>query len=141
MSDLYSLAAYQARKEALKGRGYKDYSVDIYEDALASGVKPYSYYATKARFGGKWADYDVVSKYAEAADKIGLSDKAFTSHYDAMNSVEGGKGKKDRKIAYLDQQKNAGKITNEQYWYLRINFAGNPSKTEKASCPYRWMVE
>lgn len=141
VSDLYSLAAYQARKEALKGRGYKDYSVDIYEDALASGVKPYSYYATKARFGGKWADYDVVSKYAEAADKIGLSDKAFTSHYDAMNSVEGGKGKKDRKIAYLDQQKNAGKITNEQYWYLRINFAGNPSKTEKASCPYRWMVE
>ena len=139
VGELYNLAAYQARKQALKNRSY-DYSDDTYEKALDSGVKPYEYYATKERFGGKWSDYDVAVKYANAADKIGLSDEKFVSYYDAMKEIEG-KGQKEGRIAYLNQQVKNGNLTREQYWYLRMKFAGTPSKTEKAACPYRWMLE
>lgn len=140
VGELYNLAAYQARKQALKNRGYDDYSDDTYEKALKSGVKPYEYYATKERFGGKWPDYDVAVKYASAADKIGLSDERFVNYYDAMKEIEG-KGQKEGRIAYLNQQVKNGNLTREQYWYLRMKFAGTPSKTEKAACPYRWMLE
>ena len=139
VGELYNLAAYQARKQALKNRGY-NYSVDTYEKALKSGVKPYEYYATKERFGGKWTNYDVAVKYAGAADKIGLSDERFVSHYDAMKEIEG-KGQKEGRIAYLNRQAKNGSLTREQYWYLRMKFAGNPSKAEKAACPYKWMLE
>ena len=139
VGELYNLAAYQARKQALKNRGY-NYSVDTYEKALKSGVKPYEYYATKERFGGKWTNYDVAVKYAGAADKIGLSDERFVSHYDAMKEIEG-KGQKEGRIAYLNRQAKNGSLTREQYWYLRMKFAGNSSKAEKAACPYKWMLE
>ena len=46
VSDLYSLANYQAKKEALNGRGY-DYTNNTYEKVLKSGMDPQNYYIVK----------------------------------------------------------------------------------------------
>jgi hypothetical protein len=51
ISDLYSLANYQARKEALNGRGY-NYTNSTYEKVLKSGMEAQNYYIVKYNLDG-----------------------------------------------------------------------------------------
>ena len=51
ISDLYSLANYQAKKEALNGRGY-NYTNSTYEKVLKSGMEAQNYYIVKYNLDG-----------------------------------------------------------------------------------------
>ena len=144
ISSLYSLATYEARKQILTDplRGY-DYSQEDYENVLGSGVKPYEYYSTKKRFGGKWATYETVAKYAEHADRMGMNDDKYVEMNEALNDIKADKkngktvyGSREKKVkAYLNDELNAGNITDEQWWYW---YAMEYSSEAKNS-PYEWQ--
>lgn len=58
-----------------------------------------------------------------------------------------GKSRKDKVLSTLNEQYNAGKITQEQMWYLWVN-SYSPSKRDKKyprwhweDCPYQWIVD
>lgn len=73
-----------------------------------------------------------------------LQSKVKPGDYYAMTEAMGditGDGKKARRISYLEKQKDAGRINNEQYWYLRMTKAGTPSKADIAACPYDWIKQ
>lgn len=144
ISSLYSLATYEARKQVLTDplRGY-NYSQEDYENVLGSGVKPYEYYSTKKRFGGKWATYETVAKYAEHADRMGMDDAKYVEMNEDLNNIKADKkngksvsGSREKKVrAYLDDELNAGNITAEQWWYW---YAMEYSSKAKNS-PYEWQ--
>lgn len=144
ISSLYSLATYEARKQVLTDplRGY-NYNQEDYENVLGSGVKPYEYYSTKKRFGGKWATYETVAKYAEHADRMGMNDDKYVEMNEALNDIKADKkngksvsGSREKKVrAYLDDELNAGNITDEQWWYW---YAMEYSSEAKNS-PYEWQ--
>ena len=144
ISSLYSLATYEARKQVLTDplRGY-DYSQEDYENVLGSGVKPYEYYSTKKRFGGKWATYETVAKYAEHADRMGMNDDKYVEMNEALNDIKADKkngktvyGSREKKVkAYLNDELNSGNITDEQWWYW---YAMEYSSEAKNS-PYEWQ--
>lgn len=145
VGNLYGLANYEAKKEALKGRGV-DYSDKAYESALESGVKPYEYYATKERFGGKWDNYDTVKEYAEYADKMGMQDSKYVAVYDSLGDLEADKdrngkpisdSRKEKVLTYLNSERNKGNITKEQWWYFYTK--EYPSQAKNA--PYAWIRE
>jgi hypothetical protein len=62
ISDLYSLANYQAKKEVLNNRGYKYEDTD-FEKVLKSGVEPQNYYIIK-------------KELSVIADNVGKGEKA-----------------------------------------------------------------
>lgn len=73
-----------------------------------------------------------------------LQSKVKPGDYYAMTEAMGditGDGKKARKKGYLEDQKKAGTINDEQYWYLYMTNAANnnPSKADMAACPYDWI--
>lgn len=73
-----------------------------------------------------------------------LKSKVNPSTYYTMTDVMSditGDGQKDRKISYLREQKNAGKINDEQFWYMRKVCTGKFNKSEMASCPYDWIKQ
>ena len=145
VSKLYGLANYEAKKEALKGRGV-DYADKAYENVLQSGVKPYEYYATKERFSGKWSNYDVVKEYAEHADKMGMKDSQYVAVYDLLGDLEADKdrngksisgSRKEKVLTYLNGERDKGNITKEQWWYFYT--MEYPSQAKNA--PYAWIRE
>lgn len=158
VAKLYSLAGYEAKKAALKGRGI-DYSDIQYENALESGVEPYAYYATRKRFGGKFTDYDTAKKYAEYADRMGMKDDYFAQVSESLSSTNEamktsynsngkaikGQGRKDKVYKYLKAEVKAGRMTEEQYWYWWTSIYNAKKRTDKypviADCPYKWIRE
>lgn len=108
ISELYDLANYQAKKEALNGRGY-NYTKDQYEKVLKSKMAAPNYYIVKYNM-------DLI------ADNVTT-------------------GQKREQIAHLQGLKNAGQITDEQFWYLRRAQIGKFSKAEMAACPYAWIKQ
>lgn len=145
VADLYNLANYEARKEALTGRSI-DYSTTMYENALGSGVEPYEYYATKARFGGKWSDYEDAAKFSGYADRMQMLDDKFVEVYDSISDLKADKDKNGKSISgsrqekvekYLNGELKAGNITKEQWWYFWTKEYSSKAK----NAPYDWIRE
>ncbi len=146
VSKLYSLAKYQAKKEALKGRGIS-YSDEAYENALDSGVAPYKYYATAQKFGGDYK-FETAQKYAEYADKMGISYDKFSSVGKTVSSFRSDKNAKGKSIKgstekkvvnYLNEQLSQGNITEEQWYYFYTK--KYPSKAKYVPKKYAWIRE
>lgn len=142
---LYKLAGYEAKKEALKKRGI-NYSDKGYENALESGVKPYEYYTTRMRFGGKFTDYEDAKKYAEYADKMGMKDSKYTAVCDGLSKLKADKTKqgktvkdsrKKKVVAYLNNELRSGNITKEQWYYFYTLEYSSQAK----NAPYAWIRE
>lgn len=77
-------------------------------------------------------------------EKVLASKMEPATYYVLNNTLNGytGDGKKARKQSYLQDQKKAGTINDEQYWYLYMTNAANnnPSKKDLADCPYDWIT-
>ena len=97
-----------------------------------------NYEAKKEMLGNRDIDYS-DSQY----EKV-LASKMEPATYYVLNGVMSGitgDGKKARKKSYLEDQKKAGTLNDEQYWYLYMTNAANnnPSKADMAACPYDWI--
>lgn len=145
VEELYNLANYEAKKEMLGNRDI-DYSDSQYENVLDSGVSPHEYYATKQRFGGKFDQYNHAVKYAGYADQMQMKDEKFVEVYDSLGDLHADKdkngksksGSRRKKVEiYLDEERSAGRITKEQYWY----FLTKEYPSEAKNAPYAWIRE
>jgi len=114
IADLYNLANYEAKKQMLKKRGVwkKDYENAQYENVLKSRTSPATYYAVDGKLNELNADKDKNGK-----------------------SISG--SRQDKVVAYLNAEKKAGRITDEQWWYFYA--MEYPSQAKNA--PYAWIRE
>ena len=85
-----------------------------------------------------------IKSYSDSEyEKVLASKMNPATYYVLNNTMNGytGDGKKAKKKSYLQDQKKAGTIDDEQYWYLYMTNAANnnPSKTDLADCPYDWI--
>ena len=110
IAELYNLANYEAKKQMLKGRGINDYEDSAYEKVLASKTSPAVYYAMNAKLNDTKADKDKNGK-----------------------SISG--SRQDKVVAYLNAEKKAGRINDEQWWYFYV--MEYPSQAKNA--PYAWI--
>jgi hypothetical protein len=158
VADLYSLANYEARKEALAGHSI-DFSTKMYENALESGVEPYEYYATKAvgAAAGMTGEFEDVQEKMDICDKLKMDYSTYSElsktisdlhdSTDANGKTIKGKSRKDKVYATLKKQRDTGVITDEQMWYVWVDNYNAKTRDKKSSlpywkdCPYKWIVD
>lgn len=145
ISNLYELANYEAKKQALRFEGV-NYSSETYEKVLSSGVKPYEYYAVRKLFDNNY-DYEEAAVYKKYCDRMDMEYNKFIEVMTATNTVNmvsdrdakgkeiKGRTRQDKVRAYLQQQINAGNMTREQAEYVLTKWY--PSRAKNSQ--YSWI--
>jgi hypothetical protein len=117
----------------------KEYKVmsDAKKVKVLSDIEKYAKYLAEQKLaeghGKKFVDEDY-----EKIKKSRIEPYKYYVMTDFMSNITGD-GQKSKRISYLEQQKKAGVITDEQYWYMRMTKAGTPSKADIKDCPYAWI--
>lgn len=145
IGNLYELANYEAKKQALRSEGV-NYSSETYEKVLSSGVKPYEYYAVRKLFDNSY-DYEDAAVYKKYCDRMDMEYNKFIEVMTATNTVNmvsdrdakgkeiKGRTRQDKVRAYLQQQINAGNMTREQAEYVLTKWY--PSRAKNSQ--YSWI--
>lgn len=145
IGNLYELANYEAKKQALRSEGV-NYSSETYEKVLSSGVKPYEYYAVRKLFDNNY-DYEEAAVYKKYCDRMDMEYNKFIEVMTATNTVNmvsdrdakgkeiKGRTRQDKVRAYLQQQINAGNMTREQAEYVLTKWY--PSRAKNSQ--YSWI--
>jgi hypothetical protein len=119
----------------------KEYKVmsDAKKVKVLSDIEKYAKYLAEQKLaeshGKKFVDEDY-----EKIKKSRIEPYKYYVMTDFMSNITGD-GQKSKRISYLEQQKKAGVITDEQYWYMRMTKAGTPSKADISACPYAWIKQ
>lgn len=111
ISDLYSLANYQAKKEAMNMRGY-NYTNETYAKVLRSGADAVTYYTTRKLLDNKYS-YEEAATILASLDELNMTPKQYLNIMIATKDIDSydanGKSKKGlKKQRILEKSRELG---------------------------------
>lgn len=111
ISDLYSLANYQAKKEAMNMRGY-NYTNETYDKVLRSGADAVTYYTTRKLLDNKYS-YEEAATILASLDELNMTPKQYLNIMIATKDIDSydanGKSKKGlKKQRILEKSRELG---------------------------------
>ena len=143
---IYMTALEYAQFSTTKGQKSKEYVTDFInssayrtlDDTTKAGIVAdlynlANYQAKKQILSGRRMS-DLNENY-EKVLKSGVAPGKYYAAKEALSNFTGD-GSKDKKIAYLQNMKNSGEITDRQFWYMRRACIGVFNKAEMAACQY-----
>lgn len=110
---------------------------DFAKIKVLGNIEEYANYLARQKLAESH-NKEYIDKDFEKIKKSGVEPYQYFVLTNSMNNING-KGEKSNRISYLEEQKKAGTINDEQYWFMRMTKAGTPSKVDIAECPYEWI--
>ena len=158
LGQIEEIGKYKAKQELAKAHD-TSYSTDEMENKLEllkeCGNDYAKYHAIQNGFSGDTMESKI--KKMEVCDKLSLEYatydevtgllSALHDSTDAEGKTIKGKARKDKVYATLVEQRDAGKITDEQMWYIWVDSYNAKTRDKKSSlpywkdCPYKWIVD